>query len=193
MLRQYLGEDIDFSSVSPELAIAIVMELDRPEWYFLRKETLWAFWAPVVANAGNVGHVECLVPAVATDLVVVVEDVTISNVSAVRYSLRYDGAAGGAIVNNDVRDTRIPGLKARGQNAILNTTVGPSGIIIDKAQGVAGQNIQFTQFTSPGLPFVLTAGHRLQVWCETVNTGVEVAMGGYEISVPLSGVQGSGT
>jgi hypothetical protein len=190
MLRRYLGEDIEFGSVSPELAVGIIQELDRPEWFFLRQETLWGFATSIGANAANVGHVECLVPAAATDLIVVVEDISVAFTGASTYDIRYDGAAGSAIINNDVRDTRLPGLKARSQNAILNTTVGVSGILLDRLRGVVGGNVQFTQFTSPALPFVLTAGHRLQVWDNTQNEQLNVAMGGYEISLPLASSQG---
>jgi hypothetical protein len=197
MLRSYLGEDIDFSSVSPELAIAIVMELDRPEWFFLRKETLWAFRATVAANAGNVGHVECFVNAPDTDLIVVVDYVRANSPGTGTYTLRFDGAAGGAPVQNDVRDMRIPGLKARSRNAILNTTVAASGIIVDAGTvvgaGTGLTDLIWTPETSGALPFVLTAGHRFQLWNETQNSALNGQMGGYEISVPLSGVQGTGT
>jgi hypothetical protein len=185
-IRRYLGEELDTSTVSPELAVQLVAEVDRPEWFFLRREVLWAFFASIAANAGNVGHIECLVPAAATDLIVVVDAVRIPTPQTGVYSLRYDGAAGGAIVQNDVRDMRIPGLKARSQNALLNTTVGASGIIVDKASlatAIGEGDIIFTPENSSALPFILTAGHRFQVWCETQNQGFSASMGGYELTV----------
>jgi hypothetical protein len=184
-IRRYLGEELDTSTVSPELAVQLIAELDRPEWFFLRREVLWAFEAAIAANAGNVGHIECLVPAVAIDLIVVVENIRVrAPVAGTIYSVRYDGAAGAVIVNNDVRDTRTPGLKARSQNAILNTTVGASGIIVERMVGPASQvDIILGDVTSCALPFVLSAGHRLQVWNETQNQVLQVSMGGYELQL----------
>ena len=176
-VRKHLGEDIRFESVSPELGLHHVLGNDRREWFLHKGETLWAFTAAIAANVGNVGHIEVLAPPAVADLIVVVEHVSLFNpIAGNAYSLRYDGAAGGAIVQNDVLDTRIRGLKAESQNAILNTTVGVSGIIIDQ---LVSSTVD-TRYFQVGLPFVLTPGHRLAVWCGTQNSGFSVSMSGYE-------------
>jgi hypothetical protein len=175
-VRRHLGEEAVLGSVSPELGINYVLAQDRAEWYWEKGETLWAFQATIAANAGNVGHIEVFNPAASGFIVVVTDAEVQDGLGANTWGLHYDGAAGGAPVQNDVRDTRVNGLKAVSQNLILNTTVGVSGIQIARRTAPANNSVVFKQ----GLPFVLTPGHRLQIWSFTVNLGFTGGMAGYE-------------
>jgi hypothetical protein len=182
IVRRLLGEDLELGSVTPELGLALVLESDRPEWYFYRGARLWAFQATVAANAGNVSHIEVFNPSSAANpLLVVVDGVKIHNPAAGEYTLRYNGAAAAVPIQNDVRDLRIPGLKAVSQNRIANNTVGQSGIIVDAMEVVtAGTDYTLTPDLSSALPFVLGPGDRLAVWTVAQNTALNVVMGGYE-------------
>lgn len=57
LTRRQFGEDLELSSVSPELGIGIIYEVDRPEWRLHKREL--AFWAnrAQVAVAGQFSQV----------------------------------------------------------------------------------------------------------------------------------------
>jgi hypothetical protein len=189
-VKRLLGEELDLSSVTPELQLALILELDRPEWYILKNSRLWTTGVThVAANAAGVGQVEVVnpdpnPPGTTTGLIVVVTSAKIINVPAAgRYVLNLNPGAAGAPVQNLVRDTRIRGFAAQSLNRILNTAVNANGVQLDEVTGVVGQDAVFDP-RGPALPFVLGPFppnfNRLAVMSVAVNTDLTVIMGGYE-------------
>jgi hypothetical protein len=182
LVRRMLGEELQFGSASPELALMLALEVDRPEWFFLRSERLFSSGPQsIAANAGHVGQVDLFNPA-ASGLIVVVTSVTVLDVLlGTDYILTLDGgAAGGVPAQNLVLDQRWPlAYRAASQNFIGNGAVGVSGNRID--QVIAPTTNSTLVFELPRkTPLIIAPGRRCNVWVNVVNLPLTVVYGGYE-------------
>jgi hypothetical protein len=154
--------------------------LDRPEWKFLFQERLWTTGPiTVAANVGNVSFVE--VVNLAKNLIVVVTEAkVVAPLSGAIFSLRLNGAAGGAPAQNVARDTRqLVGVQSL--NRLANNVVGVSGIEYDQVEGF-GLNAQVAEFTV--LPIILgpnpPLGNRLAIFNIQQNQALIAILSGYE-------------
>jgi hypothetical protein len=182
LVRRMLGEELQFGSASPELGLMLALEIDRPEWFFLRSERLFSTGRlTIAANAGHVSQVDLLNPSNSGIIIVVRYVVLLQTVAGTIYSLMLDGgAAGGAAAQNLVLDQRWPlAYKAAGQNFIGNGAVGVSGNEIDSIQPLSTATQQ--EFPLPTrLGFILAPGRRANVFSNTQNQAINVIMAGYE-------------
>lgn len=151
----------------------IILGNDRAEWYWAKRERLWAFTSGVGAGAGR-PQVDCAnEPVVGGNLIVVVVGVKVIQPIAGVHNLTLDAAQAGAPTANISRDNRNLGVQSK--NRILNTAAS-SGNVIDQINAVANVDEQFT-----ALPVVLTQSHRLTVFGVNAST-LTVAMWGYEFN-----------
>jgi len=59
LARRMMGEDLELSTVAPEIALEMTLESDRPEWSFLKGEQLWqTIPVQVAAVAAQNGFVQ---------------------------------------------------------------------------------------------------------------------------------------
>jgi hypothetical protein len=187
---------IFFGDQPPELMPpGFLLQVDPIEWHWAYRQRDWTTGAiGVVANAGNVGHIEVFNPGTAgggldqpgQPLIVVVTLAKVQNPFAGSiYSLTLNGAAGGTPTQNQVLDARfvfpVGGGGAISQNRILNTTVGISGISLDQHVGLAGQDFVFdVPDPSRERGVVLKAGDRIQIFNGTQNQQLFGVFSGYE-------------
>lgn len=180
MIRRLTGAD---EVVPPGL----IWELDRPEFSFLKRETLFATMAFVGANPAGSGCVE-LRPGSATQTgLIVVTGVKVCGVNTAaldRFVLTLNGAAAGTPAPCTARDLRL-GQGGVPASTMVQTQIkngaGVSGVIIDEVSAsVAGQDLNFM-----ALPVILEANavnafQRLQVYTVAVNKALRVVFTGYE-------------
>src|SRR5213594_721998 len=174
-------------SADAPLPPGFILELDRPEWKWLKRERLWTTGAlAVAASVGNVSRIQVINPA-NSGFVVVVTGARLVNiaVAGTRAQLTLDGARIGAgLVNNLALDTRAPlqaGIrKVFSQNAIDNSLPNSSGTSIDeKSAGTANSDITFDELTSV-LPVILVPNTNLDLVLVLVNTAIRGVIWGYE-------------
>jgi hypothetical protein len=182
MVRRLLGEELSFASVSPELGLVLALEVDRPDWHFLRNSRLWSTGTnPVAANAGHVSQIDLFNPAGSGVIIVVKVANIVNSVLGSAYALTLDGgAAGGAASQNLLLDQRY-GLAARtvGQNFIGNGAVGISGNVVEQIfSDVAVKTLEFHIPRDLGL--IVAPGRRMNLWCQTQNTPLNAFFSGYE-------------
>jgi hypothetical protein len=182
LVRRMLGEELQLGSVSPELGLMLALEVDRPEWYFLRSERLFSTGLlQIAANVGHVGQIDLFNP-VGSGIIIVIRGIVIySGIAAQSYTLTLDGgAAGGAAAQNFVLDQRWPlAYRTAGQNFIGNAAVGVSGNIIE--QRIAQTGALDIIFETPKVTGLIVApGRRMNVWCQTQNSALGATIMGYE-------------
>jgi hypothetical protein len=72
LARRMMGEDLELSTVAPEISLELALESDRPEWGFLKAETRWATQSVnVAAVAAQFGFLQVFNPAGSRRLVTV--------------------------------------------------------------------------------------------------------------------------
>jgi len=152
----------------------IILANDRPEWYAVKRERLWATSVTEGAGAGRPQFDIANEPAVGGLLIVVVTSISIFSPVAGLYVLTLDAAQGAAPTANLTRDFRNSGIQSK--NRILNT-VGASGIIIETRNSPAGgPDFQFLN-----LPVILTQSHRLSVF-GVAASALNINAAGYEFN-----------
>ncbi len=106
-VRRLLGEDVQVSSVAPELAPYISLQSDRPEWQLLLSETLWSHGGARAALAANFSSLS--IRAIAPARITVVTGVLIVNGQGVAQSYKLgetNGLASDSSILGAVRDQR---------------------------------------------------------------------------------------
>jgi len=162
-----------------------ILELDRPEWRFLKREKLWSSGALLVAGAvGNFSRAQIINPSGSGYLVVVTLAKVFGLAGGTTVTLATDGAiivAGQA--TNTALDMRVPltsGGTARGtisRNAIANNLPGQSGIVIDRFVVPAGAaNDGFATL----LPIIMPPNTTVELTVLVANTAGNFVFGGYE-------------
>lgn len=146
---------------------------DRPEFFAIKRERLWAFSSSVGAGAGRPQVDVANEPVPGGLLIVVVTMIKVVNATAGTYALTLDAAQAGAPTANISRDPRNSGIQSK--NRILNTAA-QSGTVIDNKQFAGGADGLFDV-----LPVILTQAHRLTVF--GVNAAAMTVVGaGYEFN-----------
>jgi hypothetical protein len=182
-VRRLLGEELSLSSVSPEIGLLLALEVDRPDWHFLRNSRLFSTGIlSVAALTGKVGQADLFNPTGSGVIVVCTFVRVVSPAAGVRYELVLDGgAAGGVAAQNLLLDQRY-GLAARAvsQNFIGNGAVGPSG---NEVEGISpsGSTTGDVTFEIPRkLGIIVAPGRRINLFTSAQNTALQCFFGGYE-------------
>jgi hypothetical protein len=180
-IRRLLGEELSLSAVSPELSALLALEVDRPDWHFLRNSRLFSTGLlTVAANAGHVGQIDLFNPANSGVIVVVKIAKVVNATTGVEYILMLDGgAAGGTAAQNLLLDQRY-GLSARtsSQNFIGNGAVGVSGNQVD-ARFCPLTNTDL-RFDAPDIGLIIAPGRRANIFNATQNSTLTGFFMGYE-------------
>ena len=173
----------------------IILENDRPEYSYSKRERLWTTGPVfVAANVGNVSSCSIEYSAQAQlnqpRMIGVVTGIKVCGVNVVagdRYQLTHSGAQGQTPTAGIVRDFRWdlqPSTTGRSAllNRILNNTVGVSGDLLDEVSAdVTGKDLYFLS-----VPYILQQGitnqiaERLSVFSLTANKALRVVFWGYE-------------
>src|SRR2546428_3979677 len=185
--RRVLGEDLGLSSVSPELSLAKIIDLDPVEDAVHKKVRFWSSGSiPVAANAAGRGTCQIINPANSNLIVVVLLAKIVSAVATTIILGTIDGALIGAGQAPNVGiDTRLTNVAAtipvQSRNAISNTTA-VNGIVVDRAA--------VTIATDGGIPHqgtslqralaILAPGHQFNIWDNTINQAATFFVFGYE-------------
>jgi len=169
-------------SADAPLPPGFILELERPEWAFLKNELLWTTGPQVVAaGVGNVSRMQVQNPAGSGRLVVVQRVHIRGPAVATVYTLAFDATIiVSGLQRNVCRDTRRP-LSAGTRNncgsvnAIANNLPGLSGNFLDRVQAQAnGPDVEMLG------PWVLAPGTLIEVSNSTQNQGETFLMYGYE-------------
>jgi hypothetical protein len=167
-----------------------ILELERPEWAFLKRELFWSTGQIIVAaNVGNVSRLQIHNPPLAKPsdpgrIVVVEGFVVTAPVTAGIYFVTRDGALAGTPTTNLATDTRVPvgsvSRKVSSLNRIDNTLPSFSGDVIAIRQAVIGADVIFNFRVGPERPIVLAPNTVCEVVDSTTNQGIRAVAVGYE-------------
>jgi hypothetical protein len=159
-----------------------ILELDRVEWSYLKRELLWTTGPQSIAAAvGNFGRMQINNPT--KDALVIITAFVIDNVGA---NVEVDVSTGGAaivagILANTARDMRVPLNSGatlrpvRSTNAVANNLPATSGIVVDRFKSDAsGFGI------SRGGPWILPPGVSAEVTQRVANATAVFLAYGYE-------------
>ena len=177
LVDRLIAEDAEF--VPPGL----ILELDRYEWSFLKRELWWASGpAFVAANVGNFGRMQINNPAGSNRLVVVRGMLGFGGAIGDQYDISTDGAlivAG--VLANTALDARVPLNNAAtlrpvaSTNAVANNLPATSGIVLERTRegpdDIAHMNLPFV---------ILPPGGRVEMTQRLANTGATFLAWGYE-------------
>lgn len=177
LVKRYTGND---ELVPPGLQL----ESDPPEIAYLQRKFPWSSFATVAASPANNGRMQLSLPANSGLVAVIQGGGLVNKLTAGFLAVRGDAAAaGGGVSPVNGLDTRIP-LDATGvpavavQNTISNANAVISGYIIDRA--AAGAALQpIYSVVLPARPFILTPGHNITFFNETVNEQTQFGAWGY--------------
>jgi len=175
-------------SADAPLPPGFILELERPEWAFLKREWWWTTGPiSVAANAGNVSRLQVKNPATSGRLVIVVGFYS-WNGALSSYLVTRDGSGViSGVVPNLALDTRVPVVassrKVGSQNAIDNSLPGVSGEQLYRKTGAAGGDVSFNLTGAgpgPERHIILVPGTVCEIVCATVNTALNAWAVGYE-------------
>jgi hypothetical protein len=183
-IKRIYGEDIDFDTVSPELAIAIILENDRAENRFPQGLKMWSTGPQLVAaSVGNVGRLQVANPTGASLIVVVQGAAVIGKIGAGSMRLTRDGTGIVAgLLKNLAVDARTPLSGAtrnvQSTNAIDNTLPAATGDVLEQFTVAAG--LDAASKILPVTPIILPPGGRCDLVDAQANEVVNIVMWGYE-------------
>jgi len=177
-IYRLLGKDVEF--VPP----GIILEIDRAEWAFLKRERRWTTGViQIAASVGNVGRVQVLNP-IGSDRIVVVQGCkVIQKTTLGKIRLGIDAAAAATPTPNIGLDTRgtidlLGQVSVASKNLISNANPTISGYIIEDFTAQA--NSDAASLVLPAEAEVVTPGHNLTAFNTTVNELFTCVMWGYE-------------
>jgi hypothetical protein len=177
---------------APQLEAAIravlVLEGDRPELGFLKGERRWSSGPLFVAGAGgNFGRAQIKNPTGSGLIVTVVGFANVFGAVNSQSDISTDGAEIVAGVSqNTATDLRVPlnvGVTARpvgSQNAVDNSLVATSGIIIDRIATTGGVAAGQGEAAMHVGPVVLVPGTRVELTQRTAALSLFAVAWGYE-------------
>jgi len=160
-----------------------ILEVDRVEWSFLKRELLWATGPAFIAAAvGNFGRMQINNPS--KDALVVVTGFTV--LAGAAASVNIDVSTNAALIvagvlANTARDMRVPlnsGLTlrpVRSTNAVANNLPATSGIILERFL-TDGTGFGFSR----GGPWILPPGVNLECTQRVANQTAVFNAFGYE-------------
>ncbi len=168
-------------STDAPLPAGFILELDRPEWRFLKRELLWSTGPlSVAANVAGVGRLQIQNPSTSQRLVVITSFVAIAPAAAGTYDITVDGAIIGSTAANSALDARVPLVggttrQVASRNAIANNLPTPSGTRVDRITAPAGVDA-----VSRVPPIVLIPNSLAEISAITVNIAQTFLAFGYE-------------
>lgn len=171
--------------LAPELLATMALEVDRPEWGFLKQEHLAGGQATRTPGAGEKAQVT-LTNTSATGIVVVTL-ITIRGPSAAAFSaeLRQAQTAGGSAGTTMYRDQRISTVVDLTMASLQhNTVAAATGIILQRLRMPADTTVRI-----PGA-WVLGQGHNIGAVAASINEQITVGFEWYERAVERSELQG---
>jgi len=177
LVDRLIAEDAEF--VPP----GFILELDRPEWAFLKREMLWTTGPLfIAAAAGNFSRAQVFNPSQGARIVVVTLAKLVGALGAGQVDVSVNGAlivAG--VVQNTSRDLRVPLNNAgtarpvASTNAVANNLPATSGIIMDRfSVAVGGDGV-----ANAG-PWILKPGDTIELTQRTANLAAVFLFAGYE-------------
>jgi len=161
-----------------------ILELDRVEWSFLKRELLWTSGPLVIAAAvGNLGRAQIRNPT--KDAIVIVTQIggkATTGGAATDMDVSIEGAQiVAAVAQNIARDTRVPLNSAatnrpvRSTNAVDNSLPATSGIVVERF-GTDTTGVGY----SHGGPWILAPGRSIEITCRSANIACVFNGFGYE-------------
>lgn len=175
-------------SADAPLPPGFILELDRPEWQFLKREYAWTTGIlTAAANVGNLSRIQVKNPASSGRLIIVTGAYSQAGVAG-SYLITRDGSAiVSGVAANLALDTRVQLIsssrKVGSQNAIDNSLPAPSGEQLFRKTGTAGGDVFFNMRAGSGgpeLPVILVPNTVCDLICQTANTALVAWMVGYE-------------
>ena len=175
-------------SADAPLPPGFILELDRPEWGFLKREWWWTTGPQTAAaSVGNVSRLQVKNPANSGRLVVIIGFYS-WNGAASTYVITRDGAGiVSGVTANLALDTRVPlvaaSRKVGSQNAIDNSLPAVSGELLYRKTGVVGGDVSFNLTGAgpgPERHIILIPNTVAEIVCATVNTVLNAWAVGYE-------------
>jgi len=172
-------------SADAPLPPGFILELDRPEWSFLKRELFWTTGLiAVAANVGNFGRMQVANPTASGRISIVKGMAIVAKATAGQISVSIDGAgivAGiGACEALDLRVPLNPGATLHPvgtTQAIANNLPAVSGIEIDRFQVAATTDGQ-SRLTP--IIAILKPGDRVEITNRTANELGAFVAWGYE-------------
>lgn len=152
----------------------IILGMDRPEYFWIKRERLWVADVGVAAGAGRSSVEIANDPVPGGLLVVVVTGCKIAAPANGVYTLRYDAAGAGTPAANQSRDSRNSAIQSK--NRIQNA-IGASGIEVDTGNAINQADL----FLTAALPFILTQSHRLTIFGPAASL-ITAIFSGYEFN-----------
>lgn len=188
-IRRAYGEELDVSTIAPELSVGISLESDRFENRILQGLRYWTTGpVTVAASVGNFSRVQIHNPG-GSGILVVVEGFTAYNPPAVAgHLVTIDGALAGAPTANLALDARVPASvggtrKVASLNRIDNALPAASGVQIDRRVSQVGIDVIFDFAHGGGTamrPIVLTPNTVCEIVQALANTQLIAVAYGYE-------------
>ena len=166
-----------------------LLEVDREEWRFLKRENTWTTGPQNVgAAAGNFSRLQIHNPVLqaGSGRIVVVEGFIVTNPPVVTgYVVTMDGALAPGPANNIGLDSRVPiasgGVrKVASLNRVGNDLPGFSGTQITRGVSQVGIDLIFNFRTGPTRPIVLMPNTVCEIVCGLANTALFAIGFGYE-------------
>jgi len=171
LIERLLGEDIDF------LPPGFLLELDRPEWRYLKRELFWTTGRVTVAGGTTNAKINVLNPVGSGRLVIVTGAVLVAKATAGQARIAYDAALGATPANNLSMDTRAA-PRVVSTNLISNNT-GLSGVFVDEITTTVAAADAVSRVL-PQQPVILSEGHSVALMNATVAEGMIGYLWGYE-------------
>lgn len=181
LLGRLFGVESDDVPMPP----GFILEVERPEWAFHKRELLWTTGeVNIAASVGNFSRLQIHNPLNSQRLVVVEGFVVANPVLAGLYKVTRDGALAGAPTANLATDTRVPpqagSRKVGSLNRIDNSLPGVSGEIMSTRQAVAGVDVIFNFRQGPERPIILVPNTVCEIVDATANQTLRALAFGYE-------------
>lgn len=174
MLRRYLGmtgvSDV-VDELAPEISATFPLEVERPEWEFLKGAKLMSGASLVAAVAVKKGVYRLRNPST-SGLVAIFESIWMSSEISAQFQLTREATETDlATVEASVaRDTRYSTTMASALVLSSEAVAAPTGTSFHTTFNFsAGPPVEFRT------PIVLTPGHALQVICNNVNVAFYVS------------------
>lgn len=180
-----------FESGDAPLPPGFILELERPEWAFLKREFFWTTGPiTVAANATNISRLQIHNPSGSGRIVVVEGFVVLNSAVSLVYAVVVDSPIAGTPTANIAIDSRVltgaGSRKVTSLNRIDNNTLPSLGGLqrLDERTasvgGGASQDVIFNFRTGPLRPIMLSQNNVCEIACTTINTPLRAIGYGYE-------------
>ena len=174
LLRRYLGmtgvNDV-VDELAPELAADFTLEVERPEWEFLKGQKLMSAVGTIVPSVGLTPMMRLENPA-ASGAIGIIQPIIISSQGVDNnIDIKTNPAAGNLTTTfqSVARDTRYPTVAFPGNSALVcSGDYGTAGALIATLTAKANTALFYC------VPVVLTPGFDLNVIGQTANTAMVV-------------------